>query len=472
MSPKFSLGQCFAVWAHHPQQPAFSVTRRKLALWYTGATTVILLTSGLIIYALVAHARWLSLEREMQLLAIQVEDQLELSLTTAGQLDPRAKQQFPELCFYADPCSISPVQTQTPLPKPVSALLRPQQQADICIRLVDPANRPVAWFQLPSSPVACQNPQWQGTRVGGHYYHRISYPLHTPAQATWGNVQIIQSLNDFDLYMLRVEVALASVIVAAIGAAGFASWHLAGLAMQPVQQSYQQMEQFTADAAHELRSPLASLRAIVQTAIRSEQLSAAEIQETLQILNRQSQRLSKLVQDLLLFSQIEQASTGETKRPCDLNQILAEVIDEFKAVAIASELTLTAEIQPLSLPVLGNPDQLHRAIANLVSNAVNYTPSGGRVSVITTRTATHALAHVHDTGMGIAPSEQHRIFDRFYRVNSDRSCRQGGAGLGLAITQAIVQAHSGTLTVQSEPGQGSRFTLSLPIATGNGRVTN
>ncbi len=109
----------------------------------------------------------------------------------------------------------------------------------VCIRLVDRANQPVARLKLPST-LDCQNPQiWQQLRdTEGHYYHRLIYPLHTRAQTDWGKLQIVQSLNNFDLYMLWVEVALVAVIGMAILAAGVASWQLAKLAMQPIQYSY------------------------------------------------------------------------------------------------------------------------------------------------------------------------------------------------------------------------------------------
>lgn len=460
MFPKPSPQQPFGL---APHQQAFQKTRQQLALWYTGVTTLILVTAGLIIYGLIFQARWLSLEKEMQALAILVENQLEPVLSEAGQLNPSAQQRFPELCLYATGCGS--VATRQFSASQLSNLLYRNQSSGVCIRLVNRADQPVAWLRLPSD-VTCQDPQlWQQLKdPEGHYYHRLVYPLHTPSQTDWGTLQILTSLNDFDIYMLWIELALVGVIGAAIVAAGFASWQLAKLAMQPVQSSYQQMEQFTADAAHELRSPLASLRAIVQTAIRSPSLTPQEIQETLQILNRQSQRLNSLVQDLLMFSQIGQASPQASYSICCLNPILTDLTDEFIAMALADQIKLTCQIQvTYPLHVLGDVDQLHRAVANLISNGLNYTPANGEVIVSLDATASHALIQVQDTGIGIAPPDQARIFDRFYRVAQDRAYRSGGSGLGLAIAQSIVQAHQGSLTVQSQLGQGSRFTIKLPL---------
>ncbi|MFM7426412.1 MAG: two-component system sensor histidine kinase RppB [Elainella sp.] len=447
----------------NPRQQTFHRTRQRLALWYTGVTTLILVTAGLIIYSLIAHARWLSLEKEMQTLAILIENQVEPVLSETGQLNQIAQQRLPELCLYLTGCR--PLMQQAN-PSQLGNLLYLNQSSEVCVRLVDQADRPVAWLRLsPERP--CQDPQlWERLQDSeGHYYHRLSYALHTPSQTDWGTLQILKSLNELDIYMLWIELALVGVISAAIVTAGFASWQLAKLAMQPVQSSYQQMEQFTADAAHELRSPLASLRAIVQTAMRSPSLTPQEIQETLQILNRQSQRLNSLVQDLLMFSQIGQALPQTAQQLCCLNQILPDLTDEFMAMAMAAQIKLTCQIQVAPLYVLGNPDQLHRAVANLISNGLNYTPAGGEVAIILEANAGYALIQVQDTGIGMAPQDQTRIFDRFYRVAQDRFYRSGGSGLGLAIAQSIVQTHQGSLTVQSQLGQGSRFTITLPLAT-------
>ena len=113
--------------------------------------------------------------------------------------------------------------------------------------------------------------------------------------------------------------------------------------------------------------------------------------------------------------------------------------------------------------VLGNSEQLYRLVSNLVINAIKYTPGSGEVNIILESERNEALIRVRDTGIGIAKVEQKKIFDRFYRVNSDRSRQTGGSGLGLAIAQAIVQAHQGTIEVKSELGVGSTFTVRLPL---------
>ncbi|NWF58073.1 MAG: hypothetical protein HXY43_01820 [Fischerella sp.] len=149
---------------------------------------------------------------------------------------------------------------------------------------------------------------------------------------------------------------------------------------------------------------------------------------------------------------------------CNLNDIVNDLVEELAPLAVAAKVKLTSKIrvqQPLT--VIVDEDQIYRLISNLIMNGIQYTPANGEVSVALERSTHQAAIAVKDTGIGIAANEQKRIFDRFYRVNSDRSRSAGGAGLGLAIAQAIVQAHGGYIQVQSELGKGSTFIVRLPL---------
>jgi len=243
-------------------------------------------------------------------------------------------------------------------------------------------------------------------------------------------------------------------------------WWLSGLAMKPVYQSYRQIQQFTADAAHELRTPLAAIRSTVEFTLDEPNLTEAEAKNTLRTIERQGNRLTQLVQDLLLLSRIDLQSTPAKQLSCCLNSLVDDLADEFSALAIASNIDLKTKINtPEPLFVLGNEEQLYRLFANLVINAIHYTLEGGKVIIHLKREDHYALIQIQDTGIGIAPKEQAHIFDRFYRVNSDRSRQTGGAGLGLSIAQAIAQAHQGNIRVESELGKGSTFTIQLPLRT-------
>jgi signal transduction histidine kinase len=140
------------------------------------------------------------------------------------------------------------------------------------------------------------------------------------------------------------------------------------------------------------------------------------------------------------------------------------LVEELEGMSVNASVTLKLDLRTQAPTViLGDSAQLYRMVSNLITNAIHYTPMGGTVLAILDRTPDEALIHIQDTGIGIPSSEQNRIFDRFYRVQSDRARTTGGSGLGLAIAQAIAQTHQGRIIVQSELTKGSVFTVRLPL---------
>ena len=229
-----------------------------------------------------------------------------------------------------------------------------------------------------------------------------------------------------------------------------------------VYQSYRQIQQFTEDAAHELQTPLAALQASIESTLRVETPTLNQTLDTLHAVDRQNRRLSHLVKDLLFLSRMKQRAVPHGCQPCCLQDLIDDVEEELAVLAVANGVKLVKEIratEPLS--VVGNEAQLYRAIYNIASNAIRYTPEGGRVTISLDRIPPHAFIQIRDTGIGIAPEHQPRIFDRFYRVESDRSRRTGGSGLGLAIAREILRTHNGRIQVQSKLGCGSTFTVRL-----------
>jgi two-component Ni(II)/redox sensor kinase NrsS len=237
--------------------------------------------------------------------------------------------------------------------------------------------------------------------------------------------------------------------------------------MQPIYQSYQQQQQFTANAAHELRSPLASLLATVEAILRIPQSNQQDIQIMLYTVERQGRRLSHLIADLLLLTSLEQNSSSKPFQPCCLNDLVSDLTEEFLELATAADINLTCQITTCEIYALGNESQLYRLVSNLIANAIQYTPRGGYVTVSLVRGDYTAVIAVKDTGIGIEFADQERIFERFYRVDGDRSRKTGGTGLGLAIAVAIAQKHQAHLKVESQVGIGSIFTLEVKIVLSN-----
>jgi len=221
--------------------------------------------------------------------------------------------------------------------------------------------------------------------------------------------------------------------------------------------SFQRERQFTADASHELRTPLSAMQAILGT-IRARRRAPAEYEQALADLAEEADRLQALTNDLLRLARSDTRDPG-SQEAVDLSTLLADLCDSMRPRLQAKSLSLTRQV-PEGLTMLGDRDDLIRLFGNLLQNAVRYTESGAiEVSAEAAADGTVSI-HVADSGGGIDSEHLPRIFDRFYRVDPSRA--SPGAGLGLAIAQEIARSHGGRIEVSSQPGQGSRFTVSLP----------
>ncbi len=430
------------------QNRLFSQTRLRLASWYVVVMGFILTLCGLGVYQAIVHAHWQTLDRELESVAGTLHDSIENTLKQPGRLEPIEARFLPE---------------RTEKRHVLGAI----HQGDYYVRLLDRSGQIIALFGSPPEtlPVTLEKSTWQTTKdVYGNRYHQISLALHTQDNRDWGYMQMGRSLTDLDDYLANVRLVLLLGLPIAMILVGSSSWWLSGLAMQPIYRSYKQIQQFTADAAHELRTPLTATQATVESAQRMLHLSESEARDVLRTIERQNQRLTQLVVDLLLLARMERQPLPINHQQCLLNDVVSDLVEELTALAITAGVKLTSIIkvhQPLN--VVGDEEQLYRLVSNLIINAIQYTSTGGQVTIVLDRRDHHALIEIQDTGIGIAPKEQKQIFERFYRVNEDRSRHTGGSGLGLAIAQAIVQAHHGSLQVQSELGKGSTFTIRLPL---------
>ena len=425
----------------------FFQTRWRIAASYAVVMGLILSLCGLGVYQAIVHAHSQTLDRELESVAGTLHDSIENTLKQPGRLEAATQKLLPEQMEQRH-------------------VLGAVHQGDYYIRFLDRSERTIALagLQPKGLPLTSAKATWYTPcDTGGNCYHQISLTLHTQDNIPWGYMQMGRSLRDINEYLANVKLILLLGLPIAMILVGSSSWWLAGLAMQPIYQSYKQIQQFTADAAHELRTPLAATRATVESALRTPHTFNPEVQDILQTVERQNQRLTGLVADLLLLAHMERR-TPLRSQLCCLNDIVNDLVEELADVAIATEVTLLSNIRVYKpLYVVGDEEQLYRLVSNLIVNAIQYTLAGGKITAILERSDHHALIKIQDTGIGISAKEQKRIFGRFYRVNSDRSRASGGSGLGLAIAQAIVQGHQGSLQVQSELGEGSTFIIRLPL---------
>lgn len=443
----------------------FNQTRWQLAVWYAAVMGSILGLAGLTTYQMVAHSHWDAVQQELQSISGTLHDSLEPKLNQPGQMAAAVQTVLPNLCLADSRCLPSQMLERH--------TLNAFQQNGYYVRFFNQQGTLLATAgQLPSGlPTQLKDQDWQTLKdQHGNRYQQYSLLLKNYQGLPWGYMQVGRSLKEFDDHLAFLRVAMLTGLPIAILLIAAASWSLAGLAMQPIYHSYAKMQQFTADAAHELRTPLATIRAIVESTREVTSLTDEETQEAFAGIDRQSQRLVQLAQDLLLLSRLEVSTetasnpVGEELPTCCLNDLILDVVESLSVLEIAAAIHITTQIQtPKPLYVAGDESQLIRLISNLVTNALQYTPPGGNVTVTLAKEDQSALIQIQDTGIGIAPQDQAHIFDRFYRVKHDRSRHTGGAGLGLAIAKAIVKAHNGSLDLQSELGRGSTFIIRLPL---------
>ncbi len=450
----------------------FRRSRTRLALWYALVMGAILSLSGLGMYRSLVQSNWTAMEREMESIAGTLHDSLEPMLPASEDPTAVLRRILPELCLAGQPCKTKPTLIQ----RHTTGI---SDRSIYYIRLFDRYGKLLAFSpnQPPSLPKTLNRSPWQTFHAAnGIRYHQFTTILHSahdhhhtndPShRSSWGYLQIGRTLETFDAETKRIQWTLLIGFPIAFLLVGFSSWWLSGLAMQPIYQSYQQQQQFTANAAHELRSPLASLLATVEAILRVPQSNPHEIQTMLHTVERQGRRLSHLIADLLFLTSLEQNSSPKPFQPCCLNDLISDLTEEFLELATTAEIHLTHPILNREVYVLGNESQLYRLVSNLIANAIQYTPNGGQVVVSLMARDRIASITVQDTGIGIAAAEQTRIFDRFYRADSARSRQTGGTGLGLAIAQAIASKHQARIKVESQVDQGSIFTVKLATVFG------
>lgn len=279
-----------------------------------------------------------------------------------------------------------------------------------------------------------------------------------------GYVRVTKSMDllNTELHQFRQKLIIGVVIVSGLVTMG--GFWLTHESLQPIWQSFEQLKQFTSDASHELRSPLTAIRAsIAVMQSHPERIHPADV-EKLKAIASASVQMSQLVEDLLLLARMDRQTPDRAVwRHIALDEILEDLIDLYSDRAEQANLKLQSQLIP-NLEVYGDPAQLSRLFTNLLVNALQYTPSGGTVTVSLQRHRTHALIRIEDTGIGIAPDQLPHIFDRFWRADQARSQHQGGSGLGLAIAKTIAQTHGGDITVHSQLGQGSCFQVKIPLS--------
>jgi signal transduction histidine kinase len=225
---------------------------------------------------------------------------------------------------------------------------------------------------------------------------------------------------------------------------------------------------FVASVSHELKTPLSLIRMFAES-LREGWVAEPQKQEYYEVITRESERLTGLINNVLDFSRIESGTRQYQFAVVDLRRLVVDLLERYAFHLRAANVELMTEIPPESARARVDRDAIEQVIVNLLSNAVKYMgePAGQprRVRVSLERIDAHLVLRVSDTGMGMSEEQRTHIFERFYRADDERVRGVAGSGLGLTLVKAHVEAHAGTIAVDSVPGQGSTFAISLPLAT-------
>ena len=443
----------------------FQTTRRRLAIWYTAVTAVLLLVFATGFYFYVRNTLIDRIDDTLNHVVEVVERTLVIEPLTSPTTGAKTKSQVNIQASFRDSTdAVEDDHIDLEWFSPTGELLWSTLSEPLNIPIYANRTGETVWVinnKLQSENYSLRQVTQRveiGRQVLG--YLRVSHP--------WFEVTkpIHQLIID-----LILGASLTLICVAAIG------WLLSGLAMKPVRESYGRLKQFTADASHELRNPIATIQTNVQVALAEPDIEPQQHQQ-LQVIERLTRRLGRLVDDLLFLARQDSGIVQQQWVDVPLDALLIELIEEQLAIATTQNLSLSLEIVDRpntedNFTVLGDWDQLARLFTNLVSNCVQYTPSGGKIVVElqlaakskrTSPMLNPALqVKITDTGIGISPEALPHIFDRFYRADPARTHRSAaGSGLGLAIAKAIVENHGGQIHIDSQLDRGTAITVTLP----------
>jgi signal transduction histidine kinase len=293
-----------------------------------------------------------------------------------------------------------------------------------------------------------------------------SRQLDQPDLKLEGYIRASESMSEIEdvINWLRWGFGVGGVVALALTGVG-GVW-LVNESLKPTRQSFEQLKQFTADASHELRSPLTAIKTSIDVILKHPERIHPKDARKLSAIASATNQMIRLVEDLLLLARstaVNPALSSIELKPILLDKILQDLIALLEPQAQSRKIALKSSLTP-GLMVLGDTSKLNRLFSNLLENALQYTPQGGTVVLTLGRVNRFVIISIEDTGIGIAPERLKLVFQRFWRADRARSYRSGGQGLGLSIAQAIAQQHDGEITVSSKEGMGSCFRVRLPLA--------
>ncbi len=487
--------------------------RIQLTLWYTLVSAILVLIFGIAFYTTSQRLLASSFDTTLQLRAQQVAEGV--SLHNGKMTVENIVNELPELDATAALIDSSD-DDGTPIANAeASASIQNLPRADksMLVRVLDTKGNVVYSIfssnklPLPRESITqpLQGHPWSGNVTGpGGQPFRLYSTMLTDDKHVMGVVQIGQSLATLDANLQHILLGLLIATPFVLILSAFGSYWLAGRAFGPIhrlantareisakdldqrvpvpqaqdevrdlsiifnqmierlERAFAQQRRFVADASHELRTPVAVIRSMTDLAV-AQPSSAEDNLLVLREVNAESERLGHLINDLLALARADEQQIKLDFEPVRIDLLAADVVESMEPLASERHLTLRTE-NLKAATVMGDAARLIQIIISLVDNALIYTNAGGSVTLSVKVSDNLAHLIVRDTGIGIAQKDIGHIFERFYRADPARSKAVGGSGLGLAIADWLVRAQNGSISVESMPGRGSTFTVTLPLA--------
>lgn len=440
--------------------PQFRALYRRLLLSYLGAMIGVVGISTLVVYRVVVYILHQQLDQQLVRLADAAAHHLQ---TMQAEQVPFAEQSPRTLDNDGD--LDIPWQDLRETEQSIEWFDRNQQLLGQAGKIV-PDTSPAIGFQvLPSDNLR--------SLTIPVYFSPSSTP-QTPkfSETLVGYVRVSESSAALEEELARLRLGLGIGGGIAITLIGGTGWWLTRRSIQPIEQSVVRLQQFTADASHELRSPLTAIRTSIDVMqSHPERVHAADRQK-LEAISSAAAQMTHLVEDLLLLARADATLPDANDQMIPLDDLLEDLITVLELQAQAKGIQLHGGSIDPQMQVQGDPAQLRRLFTNLIENAIQYTPQGGDVWIRAYSLGKLVFVAVQDAGIGIAPDQMPYIFDRFWRADQARSRRDGGTGLGLAIAQTIAQAHGGEITAISQVNVGSCLQVRLPLFYRNNDENN